>query len=99
MERNSFAFTEDEIVYLDGKGEVVSMQNLIAEMSFEQKIDMEASDNRNKLWCCIGCLAPEDRELINQVYFTDDVRRGDDELARMMGIGDIWSPVSYTSGL
>ena len=88
MNTGIFVTTRTETIHLNGEGERVSLHNLISEMSFEVDLDMDRTDNRNKLWDCVDRLAPEDRELINQVYFTDDVRRGDDEIARLLGVDD-----------
>ena len=58
-----------EIIHLNGAGERVPLCNLISELTFEQEIDMDSTENRNKLWDCIDRLAPEDRDLINRVIF------------------------------
>lgn len=88
MNTGIFVTTRTESIYLNGVGARVSLHNLISEMSLKVDLDMERADNRNKLWSCVDRLAPEDRELINQVYFTDDVRRGDDEIAKRLGVDD-----------
>ena len=77
-----------EIIHLNGAGERVPLCNLISELTFEQEIDMDSTENRNRLWDCIDRLAPEDRDLINRVYFCDECRRGDDELAQLLGLDD-----------
>ena len=88
MSTSILVSTRTETVHLNGAGERVSLHNLISEMSLEVDLDMDRADNRNKLWNCVDHLAPEDRELINQVYFADDVRRSDDEIARVLGVSD-----------
>ena len=88
MEKSNFAPVEDDIVYLDGEGELVSLHNLIAELSFGQDVDMECTENRNKLWGCIDRLQPQDRSLVNMIYFYDENRRPDNEIAKRLGVSD-----------
>ena len=88
MKARKLTTIRTEIVHLDGAGKRVSLRNLISELSFEEKIDMDSTENRNSLWDCINCLAPEDRDLINRIYFCDECRRGDDELAQLLGLDD-----------
>ena len=88
MKARKLTTIRTEIVHLDGAGERVPLRNLISELSFEEKIDMDSTENRNSLWDCINCLAPEDRDLINRIYFCDECRRGDDELAQLLGLDD-----------
>ena len=72
--------------YTNREGNPISLTNLIAELEAATGADMSAQDMQHRIWAAIDRLAPQERNLVNMIYFREEVRRSDQELAAEFGI-------------
>ncbi len=68
------------------EGYPISLTNLIAELEASTGTEMSSPDMSRSIWAAIDRLTPEDRNLVNMIYFREEVRRSDQELADELGI-------------
>ena len=72
--------------YTNREGNPISLTNLIVELEAATGADMSAQDTKRRIWAAIDRLAPPERNLVNMIYFREEVRRSDQELAAEFGI-------------
>ena len=72
--------------YTNGEGAPVSLNNLIAELASGANLDFTVPGMERRIWSALERLTPPERFLINAVYFQEDVRRSDQEIAGSLGI-------------
>ncbi len=68
------------------EGYPISLTNLIAELEASTGTELSSADLSHSIWAAIDRLTPEDRNLVNLIYFREEVRRSDQELADELGI-------------
>ena len=72
--------------YTNREGNPITLNNLIAELEAATGADMSAQVMKHRIWAAIDHLAPPERDLMNMIYFREEVRRSDQELAAEFGI-------------
>ena len=72
--------------YTNREGNPISLANLITELEATTGADMSAQDTKHRIWAAVDRLAPLERDLVNMIYFREEVRRSDQELAAELGI-------------
>ena len=72
--------------YTNREGNPITLNNLIAELEAATGVDMSAQDMKHRIWAAVDRLAPPERNLVNMIYFREEVRRSDQELAAELGI-------------
>ena len=72
--------------YTNREGNPISLTNLIVELEVATGAEMSAQDTKRRIWAAIDRLAPPERNLVNMIYFREEVRRTDQELATELGI-------------
>lgn len=74
------------MTYINREGNPVSLGNLIAELEASTGAHMSEPAMQHRIWSAVDCLPAEERCLINMIYFREEVRRSDAELAAELGI-------------
>ena len=74
------------MLYTNREGNPVTLNNLITELEAATGRDMSSAEMRHSIWAAVDRLAPPERSLINMIYFREEVRRSDQELAAELGI-------------
>ncbi len=68
------------------EGNPVSLANLIAELEAATGTSLSSREAKHRIWTAVGKLAPPERNLLNRIYFREEARRSDQELANELGI-------------
>ena len=68
------------------EGNPVSLDNLIAELEASTGVHMAETAMQRRIWSAVDRLPTEERCFINMIYFREEVRRNDAELAAELGI-------------
>ena len=74
------------MTYINREGNPVSLGNLIAELEASTGEHMAESAVQHRIWSAVDRLPAEERYLINMIYFREEMRRSDAELAAELGI-------------
>lgn len=74
------------MAYINREGNPVSLDNLIAELEASTGVHMAECAMQHRIWSAVDRLPAEERSLINMIYFREEVRRSDAELAAELGI-------------
>lgn len=68
------------------EGNPVTLSNLIAELTASTGNDFSSAGMQRRIWMVVDRLPEPERNLINMIYFREEVRRSDDEHACELGI-------------
>ena len=72
--------------YTNREGNPIFLVNPRAELEATTGADMSAQDTKHHIWAAVDQLALSARNLMNMIYFREEVRRSDQELAAELGI-------------
>ena len=70
------------------EGNPVSLANLIAELEAATGATLSSQKAKHRIWTAVERLTPPERNLLNMIYFREEARRSDQELAAELGIDE-----------
>lgn len=74
------------MLYTNREGNPISLDNLIAELEASTGADMASTTMQHRIWAAVDRLPAPEHNLINMIYFREEMRRSDQELATELGI-------------
>lgn len=72
--------------YTNREGNPVTLANLVAEMEASTGTDFSSVAVQRQIWLAINRLPMPERDLLNRIYFREEVRRSDAEIASELGV-------------
>ena len=74
------------MLYTNREGNPITLNNLIAALEAATGLDMASTEMKHRIWAAVDRLAPPERNLINMIYFREEIRRSDQELGSEIGV-------------